>query len=368
MSIFGSLISSISGQSTITSSASGASQIISGSTGQLSSGSAVAKISATLDGAKADAGKQQIMAAVQLRIQGIVEGVIEPQDTWEKVAGFLALTGQPFNYSVNDFGEVEVTPQSLDDLSFVAPGQQNQMRNALERLNEVRQQYDERNTKVAFRQTLKNAAGRIGEMQLFSPANEQWERDFQLIKSTGRPVVVGLSPTGETRAIDQLESNFDYVEDPEKRLILQEAGRKLENILNGTASATESWQYTVLGNKTEQDDYYLDLDETNSVVVRRNTDRRTVNGTDLLFRQTGDDFYIIPEFLRESDSENRIFRESWEEEAAALIQAKKPFNIELIGDRVVVRETNFTSARRQDLLDFSQGQQDVGNAVVSIIT
>ena len=352
----------------MTSRASGASQIITGGNTSLQQGRAVANVSATLDAANADAGKQQIMAAVQLRIQGIVEGVITPQDTWEKVAGFLAITGQPFNYSVNDFGEVEVTPQTLDDLSFVPPGQQGQMRDVLERLGEVRQQSDERNTKIAFRETLRSAVGRIGEMQQFSPPQEQWERDFQVIKSTGRPVVVGLSPTGGLRAIDQLESNFDYVEDADQRLKLQTAGRDLENILAGTASATESWQFEVLGNKLEQDDYYLDLDENEEVIVRRNTDRRTVNGTDLLFRQTGNDFYIIPEFLRESDSENRIFQESWEEQAAALIQDRKPFNIELIGDRVVVRETNFVSARRQDLLDFSQGQQDVGSALVSVIT
>lgn len=367
MTIFGSLLSAVTGQSQVTSRSTGASQIISGANQQPSASNAVAKVSATLDAANADAGKQQIMAAVQLRIQGIVEGLIEPQETWEKVAGFLAITGQPFTYNVNNFGEVDVTPQTLDDLSFVPPGQQNAMRQALERLDEVRLAVDSRNTKVAFRATLQSAVGRITEMQQFSPPDAQWERDFNVIKSTGRPVVVGLSPTGDLRAIDQLDSNFDYVEDPEKRSLLQAAGRDWQNILNGVGSATESWQFEALGNKVDQKDYYLDITDQNEIVVRRNTDRRETT-TDLLFRQSASDFYIIPEFLRQTDSENQIFQASWEEDAAAFIQAKKPFNIERIGERIVVRETNFTSARRQDLLDFRQGQQDVGNAIVSVIT
>lgn len=371
MSLFSPLISAISGQSS-NASLSGASQILGAGTtaGKLGSGSnAVANIQRTLDAAKSNANKQQIMAAVSLRIQGIAQGLVQPQEVWEKVAGFLTLTGQPFTYSVDDAGQVDVQPQSLEDLSFVNNGQREAMRQALERLDVVREKVDTVTTKANLRNTLFGAVARLAEMERHAPPKEQWERDFQVIKSTGRPVLVGLSPEGNLRAFDQLNSNFDYVEDPNKRAILQRAGTELQNIINGDRSATESWQFEALGNRLQGDDYFLDVDENNAVVVRRNKDRRGQSSTLPLFQQSGSsDFHIIPEFLKSSREDSRIFKESWEEQATALYQAKKPFHLELVGDRIVVRQTDFTSARRADLLNINTGNAKVGQSIVNIIS
>lgn len=369
MSLFTPLINAITGSSGTT----GVSSILSaGTRGQkLGSGtSAVANIQRTLDTAKADAGKQQIMAAVQLRIQGIVQGLVEPREVWEKVAGFSAITGQPFTYTVDNAGQIEVQSQTVDDLSFVNPGQREAMRAALNRLDEVRSAVDTVVTKANLRSTLTGAISRIDQLERHAPADAQWERDFQNFKKLGRPVLVGLSPDGSLRAINQLESNFDYVEDPAKRLKLQAAGRELTNILNGTSSATKSWHYAALGNKLEKDDYFLDVDSNNEIVVRRNRDRRGVSSIRPLYQQAGNsDFHIIPEFLKPTSADNRIFKANWEREAAALIQAKKPFHLEIQGDRVIVRETNFASVRRLDILNsVTGGAARVGQATVNIIS
>lgn len=370
MSLFSPLLSAITGSYSGTS---GATTILSAGTqhNKLGSGtSAIANIQRTLDAAKNDAGKQQIMAAVQLRIQGIVEGLVEPREIWEKVAGFSAISGQPFTYSVDSAGQVEVQSQTVDDLSFVNPGQREAMRAALNRLDEVRSAVDTVVTKANLRSTLQGAVAAIDNMELQAPATEQWQKDFQTYKNLGRPVLVGLDPSGNLRAINQLESNFDYVEDPAKRLKLQEAGRELENILNGTTSATKSWHYSALGNKLEKDDYFLDVNDQNEIVVRRNRDRRGVSAVLPLYQQAGDsDFHIIPEFLKARPEDDRIFKASWEREAAALIQAKKPFHLEIQGDRVIVRETNFATIRRLDILNsVTGGAAKVGQATVNILS
>lgn len=372
--VFSPLINSITGLAASSqANRSGASQIIGGGVAgqKLGSGSnAVSNVINTIDDAKADANKQRIMAAVSLRIQGIAEGLIQPQEVWEKVAGFLAITGQPFTYSVDAQGQVDVQAQSVDDLSNISPGQQNAMRQALERLDEVRAQVDTVNTKASLRTKLFAATTRVDELAQLNPPREQWERDFNLYREQGRPVLVGLDPNGNLRAIDQLSSNFDYVEDPNKRALLQDAARELNGIITGQRSATEGWQFEALGNKLEGDDYFLDVDTNNEIVVRRNRDRRGVSAVQPLFQQAGNaDFHIVPEFLKETREDTRIFQERWESQAAALFQAKRPFHLEIVGDTVVVRETNFSSARRQDLLNVATGgNARVGAATVNIIS
>lgn len=330
---------------------------------------AVNRVQQTIEAAKFDANRQQIMAAVSLRIQGIAEGTIQPKEVWEKVAGYLTITGQPFTYSVDNAGQIDVQAQSLDDLQTVPSGQRNSYRTALTRLDEVRTAVDTLATKTGLRNRLISAVDRLGDLEAHAPAVDQWEKDFQVIKSTGRPVLIGLDPSGNLKAINQLESNFDYVADPDKRLKLQAAGRELTNILNGTSAATESWQYEVLGNKISGDDYFLDVDENNEIVVRRNKDKRGISATRPLYQQnlTGD-YHIIPEFLKASREDTRIFKADWEKDAAALIQAKKPFHLDIVGDRVVVRATDFASARRLDLLDYRNGLARVGQATVNILS
>lgn len=369
MSLFSPLLSAVSGTFT----ASGASDILKGSTAQKKLGSgtnAVANIQTTLDQAKYAANKQSIMAAVQLRIQGISEGTIEPQDVWEKVAGYLTITGQPFTYNVDEAGQVEVTAQSLDDLSFANPAQQGSMRRALERLDEVRLAVDTVNTKGTLRNKLLDAVERITDLELHAPANEQWEKDFNLYKGIGRPVMLGLDAEGNVTAVDQLESGFDYVEDASKRAILQQAGRDLENILNGTKSATETWHYAALGNRTDGDDFFLDVDENNEVVVRRNQSRVGFTGARPAYQQTDatENYYVIPDFLKPSEEDDNIFRDRWEEEAATFILSKKPFHIELVGDRIVVRETSYVTMHRMNLLDLTESQKAIGQARVNILS
>ncbi|MEQ8441528.1 MAG: hypothetical protein RIM33_03020 [Alphaproteobacteria bacterium] len=355
-------LSAISGASTILGSGVSSNRLASGN-------NALANIQATLDQAKTNAGKQQIMASVQLRIQGIAEGIVEPKEIWEKVAGFLTLTGQPFVYSVDDQGQVEIQEQSLDTVANLPAGRRDKLRTALERLDEVRLAVDTVVTKGSLRNKLVGAVSRIGELENFAPAKEQWERDFQLTKSTGRPVLVGLDANGGLRAINQLDSNFDYVEDPEKRLVLQQAGRELQNILNGTGTATKSWQFEALGFKASGDDYFLDVNDENEVVVLHNTERRPASGARPLYQQNrNQDYHIIPSFLKPAPEDDRIFREKWEQEASALIQAKKPFHLDLVGDRIVVRETNFASVRRLDLLDTTSSTTRVAQATVNILS
>jgi|GEM_PF-905085 len=369
MSLFSPLTNAVTGQLTATS---GASTILSSGlpgSSLRSRSDPIANIQATLDQAKNNAGKQQIMAAVQLRIQGIAEGLIQPQEIWEKVAGFLTLTGQPFTYSVDAQGQVEIQEQSQDTLAGLPAGRRDQLSAALQRLDEVRLAVDTVVTKGTLRNKLVSAVSRLGELEQFAPATAQWERDFQLIAQTGRPVLVGLDGDGNVSAINQLESNFDYVQDADKRLILQQAGRDLQNILDGTASATESWQFEVLGNKVEGDDYFLDVDENNNVVVHRNAERRPITSTLPLFQQNrSEDFHIIPSFLESSPEDDRIFRDEWEREASALIQANKPFHLDIIGDRVVVRETNFASVRRLDILNQTSSAAAAAQSAVNIIS
>lgn len=371
MSLFSPLLSSITGQF---SGASGASQILSGSASnkKLATGAdSVANIGRTLDQAKADANKQRIIASVSLRIQGIAEGTIQPQDVWEKVAGFLTITGQPFTYTVDDAGQVEVKAQDLNEAAFTNGNNQLEgFRQALTRLDKVRSDVDSVTTRATLRSLLQSAVARVEEMERHAPASEAWETEFQTIKGTGRPVLIGLSPEGDLRAIDQLAGNFDYVEDSNKRLKLQAAGRELANILNGSGTATEAWHFEALGNKLEGDDYFLDTNDANEVVVRRNRDKRGVSAVRPLFQQTGEtDLHIIPTFLQSKPEDDRIFKADWERQAAGFIQAKRPFHLEIQGDRIFARETNFGSIRRIALLDSVQGgAAKAGQALVNIIS
>ena len=366
MSLFTTLMSSVTGSFTNNSGA-GALTILKGASATRSNG--VANVQTALDNAKYDAGRQQIMANVQLRIEAIVNEEVVPTDTWEKVAGYLALTGQPFTYTVSNAGEIEVNEQNVDNLSSLPVASQSKMRDALTRLDEVRAQVDETVTKANLRVRLIDAVNRVSQMELHSPPSALWETEFQTIKSTGRPVMIGLNADGEVRAINQLESNFDYVEDPDKRLILQEAGRKLTNILNGTATATETWQYEALGNQIEGDDYFLDVDDNNEVVIRRNTEKRrsATNFFAQFHANAGTDYHVIPEFLKTENT--NIFKASWEEQAAAFIQAKTPFFLDLQGDTIVARQTNFVNMRRLDLLDAAGSyRQQTAQALVNLIT
>lgn len=371
MSLFSPLLNSITGQF---SGAGGASQILSGAGNnkKLATGSdSVANIHRTLDQAKADANKQRIAAAVSLRIQGIAEGTIQPQEVWEKVAGFLTITGKPFTYSIDDAGQVEVNAQDLNEPAFTNGNNQLEgFRQALNRLDQVRTDVDSVTTKATLRSLLQSAVSRIEDMERHAPPAEAWEQEFQTIKSTGRPALVGLSPNGDLRAIDQLAGNFDYVQDPGKRLKLQAAGRELSNILNGARSATEGWHFEALGNKLEGDDYFLDLNDSNEVVVRRNRDKRGVSSVRPLFQQTGEtDLHIIPSFLKASPEDNRIFKQDWERQAAGFIQAKKPFHLEIQGDRIFARATDFAAIRRISLLDSVQGgPAKAGQALLNIIS
>jgi hypothetical protein len=351
---------------------SAASTILKGSSANTKAGAGgnpAEKIQQILNQAKQDANRQKIMSAVSLRIRGIAQGLVQPKDVWEKTAGFLTLTGQPFTYSVDQAGQVEIQPQSTDDLSFVTPGQRNSMRTALQRLDEVRTSVDTLNTKANLRNKLSGAVNRIKELQQYSPPQEQWERDYNLYSKLGQPVLIGLTPQGELKATDQLNSNFDYIEDPTKRAILQQASTDLKNILTGKKSATENWHYAALGNKLEGDDYYLDVDDSNEVVVRRNTDTRSVSATQPAYQQTGEtDYHIIPEFLKTTRADRNIFKANWETQAADFIQNKTAFHLELIGGMVTVRATDYTSARRQDLLDFTSGRTKIAQATINLLT
>ncbi len=368
MSIFDSLISSVSGNFNRSS---GVTTILNGGSSRKlgTGGDPAAKINQILENAKLDNNRQQIMRGAALRIRGIAEGTVAPKEVWEKVAGFLAQTGQPFTYSVSQAGEIEIQQQSVDDLSFVPLGQRPSMRAALQRLDEVRKEVDTINTKANLRNRLLDAVDRIGKLQQFAPPDAQWERDFNLYRKLGQPVMIGLNPSGDVRAINQLNSNFDYVEDPNKRLLLQNASRDLNSILKGEKSATETWHYSALGNKIAGDDYFLDVNDSNQVVVRRNTAKRGVSTTQPAYQQTGQaDYHIIPDFLKVSREDNNIFKADWERQAADMILSKKPFHLDAFGGGVIVRPTDYNSARRLDLLDFNGARTRIGQATINILS
>ena len=442
---------------------SGASLILSAGNGAdllASDSNAAASIQNIIDGAKVDAQRQQMMRSVSLRIQAIALGRIEPKAVWEKVAGYLTATGQPFTYTITDKAKVEIHAQVLqpvtvtdsgkvEEAQTARPGRRDDMvralqltvtdtgevetheirpprreaamRQALQRLDDIHEKVDALATKRTLRKRLIDAVDRIKEMDLYNgPAEEEWERDFQVIKSTGRPVLVGLDPDGHLRAIDQLESDFDYVEDPYKRLKLMVAAVQLHSMLKEksaleragerrrekksdytsvmhTLKSTnkdlydimkkneknlpdimkkkndnmEVWQKEVIEFWKNGDDYFLDVDENNKIVARRNKDTRRMSTAQRWLQESkvgnkkkehmsaaevwfvehvGVDYYVIPEFLKESRADAPTFNERWEETAMDKMKNKTPFHLALIGDRVYVRETTFVSAFTAELL------------------
>ena len=191
--------------------------------------SGITNLQTTLNNMDALASRQRIMAGAIGRVQDIAAGRITPTADWELTSGYLAQTGVPFKLEVSQTGEIIVNPQS-DLIDQLPLQQQGKMREALERLEEVRGQFDEEVTKEELRDKLHYAMLRVTELENFAPIREDWEEEFERRKTMGRPMMIGLNKDGELDVFDQKETNFDYVEDDDKRLKLQLAMAELEAI------------------------------------------------------------------------------------------------------------------------------------------
>lgn len=305
-----------------------------------------------LDGMKATASRQRIMSGAIGRINGVADGSITPEADWEKTGGYMATFGMPFMLSISQVGKVEVTPQE-DTVKTLPISQQSKLTNALSRLDDVRKAYDEESTKEQLKNTLLYAVSQIIKMDTqYLPAKDQWEKDFQTAKTIGRPMMVTLDKSGNLQVTDQINSNFNYVEDDDKRLKLQMAGAKLNNILNGNASATELWQYEALGNRSSKTDYFLDVDDSGNIVVRNNTDSKTSNSLlpSYLDSQKTTKYYIVPDYLQDAGDYDKIYKSSWEKDAMALYAEKKPYYLDVQGSQVKAKQLDYTAIMTRDIL------------------
>lgn len=321
---------------------------------------ATINIQATLDAVKTDASKQQIFRSALNRLEGIRQGIIEPSAEWETTAGYLQLTGQPFKLYINDSGQLEVISQRDQPLPDHNQAQQDLIIRAMEQFDELTKVVDLKDKKAELGGKLAYGVVRVLEMEAHSPAGETWEKSFQLYKERGEPVKLALDANGELTAVNQLEHDFAEVEDTNNRLKLLEARDKLDRILKGVSSATETWEYTALGYHGDKDDYFLDLGDDGEIVVRSNAMRDPLTGQ--VSTQN-----ILPDFLEITDDDEPNTTAKWQEDAVSLYEQQKGFyfDFDASGQNLVVRElsvVNLTGMNKPKSMD-----SEILNARLSIL-
>lgn len=318
--------------------------------GQRAPSNAALNIRATLDAAGAKANAQQIIRSSLLRLQGVAQEVIQPGSEFEKVGGFLTLTGQPFKVIQDERGQLTAIAQSESDLREYTPSQQAQIRTALTELDDLISKQDLQDTKSDLLAEISFGAVRVAEMnQLFSPPQELWEMQFQNFKATGKPVKVALDANGQLQAVDILNHDFTEIENVNDRLKLVQARDQLAAILDGTQGATELWQFEALGNKLAGDDYFIDLDDNGDVVIRRNEPE-----------------FITPDFLTEEQAVETTA--PWQEDALRLYNERKGFFFDFnrATQELEVVEISFASV--SGITNPLSGLGDVQASLVSLIT
>jgi len=310
---------------------------------------AAVNIRATIDQLGAQAARQQIIGSAVNRLNGVAQAIIDPSSDWERVGGFLQITGQPYTLSIDERGDIQVQAQAESDLADFTPRQQSMIRDAVDRLNELVQQVDFEDKKTELRGELAFAMLRVEEMKRFSPAEAFWEQQFQTLQATGRPVKVTLDADGQVKALDQLAHDFSEVENLDDRRKLLNARNELQDILSGERSATKGWHFTALGNKTGGDDYFLDLDDNGEITINRNTIGA-----------------VIPDFLQ-PDPEGPETEAAWEEEALALYERRRGFQFAFSpdGQRLVVKENTFQTLTQG--VDIQAGEDRIRSALVSLL-
>lgn len=332
--------------------ASGASQILSAAqekpgTFKIKTGGAV-DIRRTLDQLSADANRQQIFQSALTRLRGITQGVIEPNQEWETVGGFLQSTGQPFTLEIDEKGQIQTLAQSESDLKGKTPRQQAAIREAITQMQDLVQQADFEDTKADMRAELAFGILRIEEMKNYSPPDEYWERRFQTLSEAGRPAKLALDGEGNKVTIDQFAHDFSDVENGEDRLKLMRARDELQSILHGDSIATEAWHFSAIGNADSGDDYFLDLNEVGDVTVQRNRIDT-----------------VTPEFLA-ADEDGPETTAPWQEEALALYNEGKGFHFDALADGTIkVVENTLRSLTRDD--EIEAGRQRIQSALVSLL-
>ena len=295
----------------------------------------VINIQTTLDAAKQDATKQLIIRGSLKRLEGIRQGLIEPREEWETTAGFLMLTGQPFRLLVDDSGKVTTEAQSEGKLEGYNDVQKAAIRKAIEDFKPIGEKVDLVRKKEDLRAKIAGAVIKLVQLEQHFPAIEQWEKDFQLYAKIGVPVKVALDADGDLIALNQLEHDFSDVENVDDRLKLLAARDKLKNILNGTSTATETWEFQALGAHSSGDDYFLTLDSSGNIDVGKN-----INIDSKTAKYTADP--LLPDFLKPSADDEIKTTAKWQDEAIALYKENLPFHLDFdTTGAMVARENNF---------------------------
>lgn len=317
------------------------------------SSNAANNIRATLDASGYEANRSQIINIALNRIRGIVQNVIQPSSEWETKAGYLTSTAQPFKLIVTSSGKITTDAQVESDLFEYSVRDREKLKKAIGDLKDIASQVDLQNTKDNLRYTLQAANLKAADMEdNYFPANTKWEKDFNLYRSLGQPVKLSLDSDGNVVAVNQLDHDFMEVEDDTKRQKLQQASFDLKLILQGKKSATESWQYSALGYKSEGQNYFLDTDENGDVVVRQNQDvKKSTSIIPSWIRDTigysPTEFYNVPDFLKTKPEDRISYKESWQKDAIDLYQAKKPFYLDVVGGKIVAKENNYVNVLRE---------------------
>ncbi|WP_420549256.1 hypothetical protein [Curvivirga sp.] len=323
--------------------------------------SAVTNIQTTLSQSDVNANNRLIMNSAINRLNGIAQGIVEPnQDReWEVVGAYLQATGQPYQIKIAANGALSVEAQADGILSDFNEAQKLGIANAIQQFDSVANQVDQESARNGYLNSYNNAAARLIMMRQHAPAEDPWEIDFQRYAELGIPVQVGLNGEGEIVAINQLEHDFSEVEDIDDRLKLLAARDELKFILENPGSATKSWHHLALGNRTDDDDFLLVLDDDGEIAIRNNLHRDTP-ASQLSLN------HITPQFLKD-DFEVETTSQ-WQVDAADLYRQGKGFYFDFdhTGTNIVTREQNLTYAL--NLHKPVDRTQDIIKAQLSILT
>ena len=301
--------------------------------------SAVTNIQTTLGQSDFQANQRLIYSSALNRLEGIRQGIVEPNpnNEWEVVGAYLSQTGQPFKLQIGSDGRLNVEAQAESSLNGYSQAQKMGIMSAIQQFDEIAQQVDFESTKKSMLSKFDYAYVKLVGMENYFPPEEQWEKDFQLYKNMGQPVQISLNADGELIALNQLQHDFSDVEDDDDRAKLLRARDDLNNILAGRKTASESWHYLALGNKTDGDDYLITLNDAGEIEIRNNMHRSKPTADKNLD-------HIVPKFLKE-DSEIK-YTSDWQEQAANLYRQQKPFYFDFdnSGTKLVAREIDLIHA------------------------
>jgi hypothetical protein len=305
-------------------------------------------IQAILDDAQVKLSRTQFFNNVALRIEALRTGQIQPQEDWEKVAAYLATTGQPFVVSVDSKGQVQAQRQADTDLSRYNDIEKRKLTAALGEVDQIAQRLQANRKNQDWVDTLSVVPAVLEDIRSWqTPPEAGWQTEASLLAKSGIPFKIALNDKGELTVLDQTKSTFADAPPAHQRVLLDAIAVVRQTLLTGISDGNY-WSAQAQAYSEAGMDYFLDVDPvTLGVVVKRN-----------------DAATIVPDFLREPPFPDIGADKPWKQIAADYIEQGKGFYLDLDARGEIVVRPN--DGRNVNLYDQPRNAAKI-NPVVNLL-